>query len=270
MNPADFKGFAAGPGKDPSLLPKVVGFEVSGVVDAVGPGVSEFAAGDEVIAFRIDGGYASRVTVPAGDVFHKPSSLNFPEAANLLLAGVTAADMLHVTAVTSGHTIIVHGASGAVGVSVLQQARVIGARVIGTASEHNFGVVEKFGGIAVRYGDGLAGRLRELAPDGIAAALDTVGTQEAADVSLTLVPDRRRIVTIADPARAGREGYLAVGGTNPASKGFRERARKPLIELAAAGTLVVPIARTFPLDDARAAIDLLMTGHPGGKLALLP
>ncbi len=270
MNPADFKGFAAGPGKDPADLPKVLGFEVAGVVDAVGPGVVGLEVGDEVLAFRISGGYASRVTVPAADVFRKPETLGFPEAANLLLAGATAADMLHVTAVTSADTIVVHGASGAVGVSLLQQARVIGARVIGTASEGNFGTVERFGGVPVRYGDGLAERLRELAPEGIAAALDTVGTDEAADVSLALVPDRRRIVTIAGAGRAQRDGFLAVGGRNPASQSFRDRARQPLIELAAAGSLVVPIARTFPLEEAPSALELLMTGHPGGKLALLP
>jgi NADPH2:quinone reductase len=270
MNPADFKGFADRPGQDPSALPKVIGSEVSGIVDAVGPDVTGLAAGDEVIAFRVSGGYASRITVPAQDVFRKPATLGFPEAANLLLAGATAADMLHATAVTSGDTIVVHGASGAVGVSVLQQARAIGARVLGTASERNFGTVEKFGGVPVRYGDGLAQRLRDLAPEGIVAALDTVGTEEAADVSLALVPDRRRIVTIAGQARAKREGFLAVGGGNPESKGFRDRARQPLIELAAAGTLIVPVARTFALEDAPAALELLMTGHPGGKLALEP
>jgi len=270
MNPSDYKGFAAGPGKDPAALPKVIGSEVAGVVDAIGDGVTGLGTGDEVIAFRVTGGYASRITVPARDVFLKPASLAFPEAANLLLAGSTAADMLHVTGVTSGDTIVVHGASGAVGVSVLQQARTIGARVIGTASEKNFETVRRFGGIPVRYGDGLAQRLRELSPQGLVAALDTVGTDEAADVSLALVPDRRRIVTIANWARAERGGFLTVGGTRPESREFRDRARQPLIDLAGAGTLVVPIARTFPLDDARAALELLGTGHAGGKLALLP
>ncbi|MBT0771699.1 NADP-dependent oxidoreductase [Kineosporia sp. J2-2] len=270
VNPADLKGFAAG--QDEGLLPRAVGFEVAGVIEAVGPALDgrAFSPGDEVLAFQVTGGYASRITTLARNVFAKPPPLGFAEAANLLLAGVTAADMLHVTGVTSGDTIILHGASGAVGVSVLQQARGLGARVIGTASDRNADVVRRFGGVPVRYGDGLLERLRDLAPRGYVAALDTVGTDEAADVSLALVPDRRRIVTIAGWDRAQRDGFLAVGGSTPESRAFRNRSRQPLVELAAAGHLVVPVARTFPLDQAPAALELLRGGHPGGKLALIP
>nr|WP_269811035.1 NADP-dependent oxidoreductase [Kineosporia rhizophila] len=267
MNPADVKGFAAGAGKDPAVLPKVIGLEVAGVVDAVGEGAG-FAVGDEVLAYQVRGGYSSRITVPAGDVFRKPAGMSFPEAANLLLTGVTAADMLQVTGVISGDTIVVHGASGAVGVSLLQQARLLGARVVGTASERNFDLVRSFGAIPVRYGDGLAERLREVAPQRYVAALDTAGTDEAADVSLDLVPDRRRIVTIANFARARRDGFLAVGGTTPESRDFRNRARRPLLELAAAGDLKVPVGRTFALDEAPAAVEALIGGHGTGKLAL--
>ncbi|WP_407937181.1 quinone oxidoreductase family protein [Kineosporia babensis] len=269
MNPADAKGFAAGPGKDPSVLPKVIGLEVAGVVDAVGAGAG-FEVGDEVIAGQVRGGYATRITVPAADVFPKPAGLDFAQAANLLLAGATAADMLHTSAVVSGDTVVVHGASGAVGVSLLQQARLLGARVVGTASERNFERVKAFGATPVRYGEGLAERLRQIAPQGYDAALDTVGTDEAADVSLNLVSDRSRIVTIAGWARAERDGFLAVGGTTPQSREFRERSRRALVKLADAGDLTVPLARTFPLDEAPAALELLLGGHPGGKLALIP
>ena len=185
MNPADFKRFAAG--DDRSVLPMPVGYEVAGVIRAIGPdteiGSGGGAVGDEVLAFRISGGYATAVTVPADKVFAKPPSLDFPAAANLLLAGTTAADMLHVTNVAAGETILVHGASGAVGVSVLQQAKLLGSRAVGTASEKNFDTVRRFGGVPVAYGDGLLDRVREAAPEGIAAALDTVGTDEAVDVS---------------------------------------------------------------------------------------
>ena len=116
-------------------------------------------------------------------MFAKPPGLDHPSAANLLLAGTTAAEMLHVTGVRAGETVVVHGASGAVGVSVLQQARELGVRCVGTASEHNFDTVRRFGGEPVVYGDGLADRLRAAAPDGFAAALDTVGTDEAGDVT---------------------------------------------------------------------------------------
>ena len=273
MNPADYKRFAAGPNNDRSTLPAPVGFEVAGVVDALGPGTELAsgggAVGDRVLAFRVTGGYAEQLVVPASDVFATPDALDDAAAANLLLAGATAAEMLHVTGVSRGDTIVVHGASGAVGVSVLQQAAELGARVVGTAGKHNFDTVRRFGGEPVAYGDGLEQRLRELAGDGYAAALDTVGTDEAVDTSLALVSDRQRIVTIAAMARAQAEGIRFIGGAMPASAQFRDAARARLINLAAQGKLVVPVARTFAFTEAREALELLRTGHPGGKLALL-
>lgn len=273
MNPADFKHVAAG--TDRSLLPVQVGYEIAGVITAVGPDTEIAsgggAVGDEVLAFRIKGGYSSARTVPAKDVFAKPANVPFEQAANLLLAGSTAAEMLDVTGVKAGDTVLVHGASGAVGVSLLQQARLIGGvRVVGTASEQNAGVVRGFGGEPVAYGEGLEARVRDLAPEGIAAALDCVGTDEAVDVSLALVPDRDRIVTIAAFGRTKDTGIRAIAGAMPASAVFRDAVRQHLIDLAGRGDLVVPIARTYPLDDARAALEELAGQHPGGKLALIP
>ena len=196
--------------------------------------------------------------------------ISHPEAANLLLAGATAAEMLPSHASQAGETIVVHGASGAVGVSVLQQARLLGARVIGTASQGRFDAVRAFGGEPVTYGDGLEQRLRDLAPDGYAAVLDTVGTAEAVDVSLALVADRSRIVTIAAADRAKSDGFTAIGGAMPSSAAYRDENRARLIDLAADGRLVVPVARTFPLADAIDALRVLKGGHPGGNLALVP
>jgi NADPH2:quinone reductase len=272
MNPADYKHVAS-PG-DRSALPIDIGYEAAGVVRALGPD-TELASGggtvgDEVIAFRISGGYASAITVKAANVFAKPAGLAFEEAANLLLAGTTAAEMLDVVHVSAGDTILLHGASGAVGVSVLQQAALIGARVIGTGSRSSFDAITRFGGIPVEYGEGLADRIREAALEGIDAALDAVGTDEAVDVSLELVADRSRIVTIAAPGRAKQSGFVAIGGAMPASAQFRDEARARLIQLAADGKLTVPMARTFPLDDARDALEFLSSQHPGGKVALIP
>jgi NADPH:quinone reductase len=274
VNPADYKGFSGQRSSDPAALPIHPGFEVAGVITAIGSDTTIAsgggAIGDEVLAFRVSGGYASAVTVPAKDVFAKPATLGFPEAANLLLAGTTAAEMLETTGVSADDTVLVHGASGAVGVSLLQQARLIGARVIGTASTARFDVVRRFGGEPVEYGDGLAGRVRDLAPGGVAAALDCVGTEEATAVSLELVPDRGRIVTIAAAAAAQQHGFRAIGGMMPASAAFRDRVRQRLIDLAASGELVVPVARTWPLGEAGAALAELAGEHPGGKFALIP
>lgn len=273
VNPADAKHVAAArPGVE---LPVPIGYEVSGEITAIGPdtqiGSGAADVGDEVVAFRVSGGYATELTIPAEKAFSKPTTLTHAEAANLLLAGTTAAEMLSVTTAAPGETILLHGASGAVGVSVLQQAGLRGIRVIGTAIVKRFDVVERFGGIPVTYGPGLAERVRDAAAGvAVAAALDAVGTDEAIDVSLELVDDRRRIVTIAAPQRADSDGILAIAGSMPASARFRDDIRADLVALAQHGDLVVPVARTFSLEDAPAALSLLAGGHPGGKLALIP
>ncbi len=269
VNPADYKHVASGDFTEPVA----VGFEVSGVISELGPDTQlasgAGAPGDEVIAYRVSGGYASELTVPAMDVFARPVGIEHAAAANLLLAGTTAAEMLHVTHVAAGDTVMVHGASGAVGVSLLQQARLLGARVIGTAGPGRFDTVREFGATPVAYGDGLESRLNELAPDGFAAALDCVGTDEALDASLALVEDRDRIVTIAAFQRAETDGIRVIGGSLPASAAFRNETRARLIALAGEAKLVVPVARTYPLEQAREALAFLQDGHPGGKLALL-
>ena len=271
MNPADAKHIA--PGQDRALLPLSVGYEVAGVVTAFGPDTQLAsgggAVGDEVVASVVDGGYTTAITAPASDVFAKPATLTFPEAANLLLVGTTAADLLHTSGAQEGETVLLHGAAGAVGVSVLQQARLLGVRVVGTASKANFEFVRFYRGIPVQYGPGLLDRVRAAAPEGIAAALDTVGSNEAGDVSLALVADRNRVVTIADARRAQAEGYVFVGASNPASGPYRARARGRILKLARDGNLVVPMAKTFDFDDAPAAFAALASPHPPGKLALV-
>jgi NADPH:quinone reductase len=155
---------------------------------------------------------------------------------------------------------------------VMQQARLIGVRVIGTASADNFGILESFGAVPVPYGggpDALAGRVRGAAQEGVTAVLDTVGTDEAVDTSLALLDDRRRLVTLTAFRRAAAEGFTAIGASNPASGPFRAKARTDVLEMAAAGNLTVPIARTFPFQEAREAVAALKGPHPSGKLALV-
>jgi NADPH:quinone reductase-like Zn-dependent oxidoreductase len=271
MNPADHKHVARGRPED---FPKPIGYEIAGVITAIGPETSIAsgggAVGDEVLAYRVSGGWATELTVPAADVFARPESLPPEQAANLLLAGSTASEMLHVTGVTEGDTVLVHGASGAVGVSVLQQAALLGAKVVGTASERSFDSVRRYGGVPVTYGDGLEQRVRDASPAGVAAALDCIGTDEAVDVSLALVADRDRIVTIAAAQRAAADGIRAIAGAMPESQSYRDRVRADLIRLAGDGRLEVPMAGTYPLADALEAVDVLRGQHPGGKLALMP
>lgn len=273
VNPTDYKGVAGSYSKDPSRLPLPVGNELAGVISAIGPDTEIAsgggAVGDEVIAFRVPGSYATSINVPAADVFAKPSSLEFPEAANLLLVGATAKDMIRVVGMKTGETILVHGASGSVGVMLLQLAQLQGVRAIGTSSESGFGKVRGFGGEPIAYGNGLEERVRQLAPDGIDAAFDCVGTDEATDVSLAVLKDATRLVTIANAGRAKQDGFKAVGGTNPESIAYRDSVRAELIELASTGKLVVPMAKTYPFAEAVGALELVKSGHPGGKLALI-
>lgn len=273
MNPADYKMFAAGYPGPARELPIRPGYEIAGVVTAIGENTELAsgggAVGDEVVSFRITGGYATAVTVPAVDVFAKPTALSFPEAANLLLAGATAAEALDVTGLKSGETILIHGGSGAVGIAATQLAAQVGARVISTSSPGRFDEVRRFGGEPVEYGAGLEDRVRAAAPGGVDVALDTVGTDEAIDVSLAVVADRSRVVTIASP-RAAEVGILRIGGARAESAEFRAAVRPRLLALAAGGKLVIPVAKTFPLREVVEALNLLKSGHPGGKLALIP
>ena len=275
MNPADAKHVAVENGQ---AWPVAIGYEVSGEISAIGPdteiGSGGAAIGAEVVAFRVSGGYADELTVDASKVFRKPSTLTHPEAANLLLTGTTAAEMLAVAGAEAGDTVLLHGASGAVGVSVLQQAAARGIHVIGTVnprSEASAERVRRFGGIPVAYGPGLRERVVEAAAGApVRAALDAVGTDEAVDVSLALVADRARIVTIVARGRAENEGFHWIAGSRPDSTRFRDAVRADLIAATEAGTLTVPVAQTFALEEAPSATEALAEGHPGGAFALIP
>lgn len=276
VNPADAKHVAAPrPGVE---LPEPIGYEVSGVIAAIGPDTEivtgQASVGDEVIAFRVRGGYATEITVPAQKVLRKPATLTHAQAANLLLVGTTASAMLHAVDAQPGETVLLHAASGSVGVSVLQQAAVLGIRVIGTASRARFDEVRRFGGIPVEYGDGLASRIRAALADAgalsIDAALDAAGTDEATAASLEFVEDRQRIVTIVAPNAASEHGFLASSGSQPETARYRDEVRERLVQFAEQRLLTVPMARELPLSQAPAALELVASGHPGGKVALIP
>ncbi|MGN6744473.1 MAG: NADP-dependent oxidoreductase [Amnibacterium sp.] len=276
VNASDAKQVAGRFGDDPAKLPVRPGAEVAGVVaavgeDAVGPG-GPLVVGQEVLAYRVIGGWADEVIAKADNVFPKPGSLSFPQAANLLLAGTTAAHLVEATGVADGDVVLVHGASGGVGAMAVQLARIAGARVLGTSSPGNAAAVERLGAEPGAYGDGLPDRVRALAPAGVDVVLDCVGTDEAVRDSLELVRDPRRLATIVafEPVLAA--GGLALGSGPGADPGtaLRGAARARLVALAEEGRLTVPVARTLPLPEAAEALRILAEEHPGGKLALVP
>ncbi len=276
VNPIDYKVYSGAFGADPAKLPMPLGSEVSGVVaevgqEAVGP-VGAIKAGDEVIGYRVAGGYASELIAPAEALVPKPANLDWAQAAGLMLTGATAWHCLVVTDVGPGDTVLMHGAAGGVGVMGVQLAAGRGATVIATASPARHSFLRELGAMPVAYGHGLADRVRELAPGGVDVALDLVGTEEAIDVSLELVPDRARIVTIAAPGRAGQLGIKAVGGGPGADPGteIRAAARVELAKLAAQGSLRIFVSQTFPLTAADEAHRAIKKGHTQGKIALIP
>ena len=159
------------------------------------------------------------------------------------------------------------------GYSALQLAALEGIKVVGTASEKDFGLLRQYGALPVKYGDGLIDRVRAAAPDGIDAALDFIGTDEAVEVSLQLVQDRSRIATIVAFERAKQDHFLAIGGSagqDPAGIAIRDAARLRLTALAQAGAFDVRIAKTFPLAEAAEAHRLLAKGGVSGHIVLLP
>ncbi|WP_426561648.1 quinone oxidoreductase family protein [Angustibacter sp. McL0619] len=274
-NPADVKSYAGVWGKDPAALPLRLGYEVSGVVSAVGPDaegpLGAIAVGDEVAVFRIAGGYAERVLVPASAVLPKPAALSWSQAAGLLLTGGTATHTVVATGVRAGETVLVHGGTGGVGLMAVQLAVDEGATVVATASPGGHDLLRDLGAVPVRYGDGLADRVRALAPGGVDAAIDTVGTDEAVDVSLELVADPQRIATIAAFGRAASAGIKLLGGGPGADPGenIRMPARSRLLEQAGTGRLRVLVADEFALADVAAAHRTLMGSHAPGKIVLV-
>jgi NADPH:quinone reductase-like Zn-dependent oxidoreductase len=276
VNPADAKQVAGRFGDDPAKLPVRPGSEVAGVVaavgqDAVGPD-GPWEVGQEVVAYRVIGGWADEVIARADNVFPKPRPLSVAAAANLLLAGTAAAHLLEATGVTAGDVVLVHGASGGVGTLAVQLARLAGARVLGTTSDRNADLVRRLGAEPVRYGDGLADRVRALTPNGVDAALDCVGTDEAVSSSIALLSDPGRLATIVAFEAVLAAGGKALGAGPGADPGtaFRAAARTRLVALADEGRLEVPVAATVPLAEAADALRTLAHGHPGGTLALVP
>ncbi len=267
VNPVDWK---VRDGRLDGLLdahfPMVMGWDAAGVVRAVGGGVTEFAPGDEVYGYvRKDtvehGTYAELVAAPVRTLARKPAALDWAQAGGLPLAGLTALQALRAVGVTTGDTVLVHAAAGGVGHLAVQIARAFGARVIGTAGERNHAYLRELGAEPVQYGEGLADRVRALAPGGVDAALDLVGG-DAVEVSAGLVADQARIASIADfgvKARGGR--YVWV---RPDAAGLAA-----LAALADDGRLTVTVASTFPLAQAASAQALSAEGRTRGKIVLL-
>ncbi|MFF5537625.1 NADP-dependent oxidoreductase [Streptomyces cinerochromogenes] len=249
-----------------AVFPVIPGWDVSGVVVQPGAAVTEFAAGDEVIGYvREDflsrGTFAEYVAAPVRTLARKPRTLSFEEAAGLPLAGLTAYQVLvKALEVRRGETVLVHAAAGGVGSLAVQIAAHLGARVIGTAGEHNHDYVRTLGGEPVAYGEGLTERVRGLAPEGVEAVFDTVGG-DTLKTSANLLAPEGRLASIADPEVLGYGGRYCF--VRPDAEDLRH-----LSELADQGALSVHVERTFPLERAADAHRLSQEGHTRGKIVV--
>ena len=247
-------------------VPSGFGYDFAGVVDEVGPGVDTFAAGDRVFGGAMGKAAADYLvmkfpTPPPDALYHTPDGLSDELASTLPVAGSTAVAALDAIGLCPGDTVLVGGAAGGVGVFVVQLAKLAGATVIGTASESTFEFLRTLGAEPVAYGAGLVDRVRKLAPDGVTAATNLVGT-ETVETALALGVPPERISTIAVGSNPP-DGVRETGGSEP-----RPDALERITNGILGGTISVPIAETFPIERIRDAVTLQAGFHVHGKVVV--
>jgi len=252
----------------PATFPSGQGSDLAGVVEAIGPGVTEFAPGDEVMGFTDSrASQAELVLVRSGDAVLRPPAVAWEVAGSLYVAGTTAYAMVRAVAAGSGDVVAVAGATGGVGSIAVQLARRAGAAVVGIASERHREWLLSHGIGWVPYGDGIEQRLPAASPhDGrIDAMLDAFGAGYV-ELALGLGVAADRIDTIADFAAVQKYGVKADGNAAAGNAAVLGE----LAGLVAGGELEVPIAATYPLERVREAYRALAEGHPLGKIVLMP
>lgn len=257
--------------------PGRLGVDVSGIVEAVGNSVSEFRPGDEVFyaprLLQNEGGYAEYHTEDADIVALKPATLSFEEAAALPLAAGTAWEcLIERGQIEPGEQLLIHGASGGVGVYAVQIAHAAGAFVVATCRAENADFVKGLGAdVVVDYrADRLSELLREATKGrGFSAILDTVGAGTIEN-SLSLLAPFGRIISIVDHSRPQN---LVHGWEKNATLHFvlttqkRERLQR-LADMAERGLLRPVIEKILPLAEAREAHELVEAGARCGKIVL--
>jgi 2-desacetyl-2-hydroxyethyl bacteriochlorophyllide A dehydrogenase len=266
INPVDAKildGYLEG--AFPTMFPLVPGWDVAGEVVAAGPAVRHLEAGQQVYGYAredyVGGGtWAELTAMNARAVAPMPSSMDAVQASCLPLAGLTAyQSLIEVLQVGEGDTVLINGATGGVGTLGTQIAVAHGARVIGTCSEPNHELLRSLGGEPVAYGDGLADRVRELAPDGVDAVFDAAGELE---VSGQLLRSPGRIVSIVDPSvRDDLGGSYVFVRPDVAQLGT-------LAAMADRGELRATVQSVHDLGDVHTAVKEATSGSVRGKVVL--
>ncbi|SNT63898.1 NADPH:quinone reductase [Asanoa hainanensis] len=266
VNPADLGNQAGSTaGTVETYFPVIPGWDIAGVVERVGLGAGDLAPGDEVVGYlrgevqRQHGGYAELVSADVRTLAPKPRSLSWEQAAALPLAGLTAyRAVAHVLDVRRGETLLVHGASGAVGQLAAQLAVVRGATVIGTASVRNHDYLRSIQVIPVEYGDGLVEHVRAVAPGGVDAVFDAAGHGALSSTSAVGRPSARVASTtdFSDP------------GVRPVFARYDQSEFRTLARLADEGSVVPRVGAVYPLDRAADAQRAVAGGAVSGKVVL--
>ena len=251
----------------PATFPSGEGSDLAGVVEKVGTRVKGVVAGDEVIGYTDDrASHADYVLVEAANLTPKPGEVPWEVAGALFVAGVTGVATVRAVAPNAGEAVVIAGAGGGVGVFAVQLAVRTGARVIALASERHHAWLRERGAVPVPYGDGVKQPIAAAANGTpVAAFIDLVGNGYV-ELALELGIARDRIDTIVDFPAMQKYGVKFEGGAAAASAATLAE----LAEAVAAGQLVVPIQRTYPLDEVRAAFTELEAGHVAGKIVLIP
>ncbi len=250
----------------PATFPTGQGSDFAGVVESAGENATTFGAGDEVLGWTEQrASQAELVVVPADHLTPKPEDMSWEVAGSLFVAGMAAYNSVEAVAPQAGETVVVSAAAGGVGSIAVQLARRTGALVIGLAGERNHEWLREHDVVPVAYGEGEAERIKEAAHGTINAFIDTFGGGYVAlAVDLGVAPER--INTLIDFEAVQRFGAKMEGTHSNASAARLAE----LAAMVADGSLEIPIARTFGLDEVREAYTELADRHTHGKIVLLP
>jgi NADPH:quinone reductase-like Zn-dependent oxidoreductase len=261
VNPSDWKR-RAGQYRDfeEVTFPSGVGVEASGIVDEIGLGVSGVSVGDAIF------GYGANTVAQFAVLthwVHKPDDLSFDVAGGLPVIVETAMRALEEVGAKSGETLLVSGAAGGIGSAVVQFARLRGITVIGTASGQKHDYLRGLGAIPTTYGPGLVDRVRALAPEGVDAALDLVGSGIIQEL-IEIVGDPSRVLSVADFAA---EQYGAKFSHGPPED--PEWILSDVSHFCSEGLFRLHVEQTFSLEQTAVAQDVSAKGHVTGKLIIL-
>jgi len=250
----------------PATFPSGEGSDLAGVVTAVGSGVTEFSVGDEVLGFSFRrSSHATHTAVPVDQLIHKPPQLSWEAAGSLYVVGATAYAAVQAVDPQPGETIAVSAAAGGVGSLVVQLLALRQAVVLGIAGPGNADWLRAHGATPITYGDGLAARLREAAPNGIDAFIDLFGPDYVQlAVDLGVAPER--IDTIISFQKAGEVGAKTEGSAEASTP----EVLTEIADLVVSGAVDFDIAATYPLDRVADAYEELERRHTHGKIVLLP